>query len=164
MLLGDVWRQKYPDLVVVSPDVGGVVRARAIAKRLDDADLAIIDKRRPRANESEVMNIIGDVDGKNLIILDDMIDTAGTLCNAADGLKAYGAKDIYACCTHPVLSGPAIERIQNSSIKEVIVLDTIPLSERKKIDKITVLSTDEIFASAITKIFDGDSVSVLFEP
>ena len=93
-----------------------------------------------------------------------MIDTAGTLCNAADGLKAYGAKDIYACCTHPVLSGPAIERIQNSSIKEVIVLDTIPLSERKKIDKITVLSTDEIFASAITKIFDGDSVSVLFEP
>ncbi len=156
-------KMNIQDLVIVSPDHGSVARARKFAEYLD-APIAIVDKRRPKDNESEVMNIIGDVDGKNLIILDDMIDTAGTLCNAADGLKAYGAKDIYACCTHPVLSGPAIERIQNSSIKEVIVLDTIPLSERKKIDKITVLSTDEIFASAITKIFDGDSVSVLFEP
>ena len=110
------------------------------------------------------MNIIGDVDGKNLILLDDMIDTAGTLCNAAEILKKFGAKDIYACCTHPVLSGPAIERIANSAIKEVIVLDTIPLTEEKQIDKIKVLSTDEIFASAIQKIFSGDSVSVLFEP
>ncbi len=156
-------KMNIQDLVIVSPDHGSVARARKFAEYLD-APIAIVDKRRPKDNESEVMNIIGDVDGKNLIILDDMIDTAGTLCNAADGLKAYGANDIYACCTHPVLSGPAIERIQNSSIKEVIVLDTIPLSERKKIDKITVLSTDEIFASAITKIFDGDSVSVLFEP
>ena len=156
-------KMNIQDLVIVSPDHGSVARARKFAEYLD-APIAIVDKRRPKDNESEVMNIIGDVDGKNLIILDDMIDTAGTLCNAADGLKAYGAKDIYACCTHPVLSGPAIERIQNSSIKEVIVLDTIPLSERKKIDKITVLSTDEIFASAITKIFEGDSVSVLFEP
>ena len=156
-------KMNIQDLVIVSPDHGSVARARKFAEYLD-APIAIVDTRRPKDNESEVMNIIGDVDGKNLIILDDMIDTAGTLCNAADGLKAYGANDIYACCTHPVLSGPAIERIQNSSIKEVIVLDTIPLSERKKIDKITVLSTDEIFASAITKIFDGDSVSVLFEP
>lgn len=152
-----------PDLVVVSPDHGSVARARKFAEYLD-APIAIVDKRRPKNNESEVMNIIGDVRDKNLIILDDMIDTAGTLCNAAEALKAYGAKNIYACCTHPVLSGQAIEKIRNSSLNEVIVLDTIPLSEDKKIEKIKVLSTAELFSSAITKIFKGDSVSELFEP
>ncbi|MDO5062634.1 MAG: ribose-phosphate diphosphokinase [Peptostreptococcaceae bacterium] len=152
-----------PDLVVVSPDHGSVARARKFAEYLD-APIAIVDKRRPKNNVSEVMNIIGDVKDKNLIILDDMIDTAGTLVNAADALKAHGAKDIYACCTHPVLSGQAIERIQNSSLKEVIVLDTILLSEEKKIDKIKVLSTAKLFSSAITKIFNGESVSELFEP
>ena len=156
-------KMNIEDLVVVSPDHGSVARARKFAEYLD-VPIAIVDKRRPKNNVSEVMNIIGDVDGKNLILLDDMIDTAGTLCNAAEILKKFGAKDIYACCTHPVLSGPAIERIANSAIKEVIVLDTIPLTEEKQIDKIKVLSTDEIFASAIQKIFSGDSVSVLFEP
>lgn len=151
------------DLVVVSPDHGSVARARKFAEYLD-APIAIVDKRRPKNNVSEVMNIIGEVEGKNLILLDDMIDTAGTLCNAAEILKSFGAKDIYACCTHPVLSGPAIERIANSSIKEVIVLDTIPLSKEKQIDKIKVLSADELFGPAIQKIFSGDSVSVLFEP
>ncbi len=152
-----------PDLVVVSPDHGSVARARKFAEYLD-APIAIVDKRRPKNNVSEVMNIIGDVKDKNLIILDDMIDTAGTLCNAAEALKAYGAKNIYACCTHPVLSGRAIERIEHSPLNEVIVLDTIPLSEEKKIDKIKVLSTAELFSSAITKIFKGESVSELFEP
>ncbi|MDO4710592.1 MAG: ribose-phosphate diphosphokinase [Peptostreptococcaceae bacterium] len=152
-----------PDLVVVSPDHGSVARARKFAEYLD-APIAIVDKRRPKNNVSEVMNIIGDVKGKNLIILDDMIDTAGTLVNAADALKAHGAMDIYACCTHPVLSGQAIERIRNSSLKQVIVLDTILLSEEKQIDKIKVLSTASLFSSAITKIFNGESVSELFEP
>lgn len=152
-----------PDLVVVSPDHGSVARARKFAEYLD-APIAIVDKRRPKNNVSEVMNIIGDVKDKNLIILDDMIDTAGTLVNAAEALKAYGAKDIYACCTHPVLSGQAIERIKGSSLKQVIVLDTIPLSEEKQIDKIKVLSTAHLFSSAITKIFNGESVSELFEP
>lgn len=156
-------KMNIPDLVIVSPDHGSVARARKFAEYLD-APIAIVDKRRPKNNVSEVMNIIGDVKDKNLILLDDMIDTAGTLCNAAEALKSFGAKDIYACCTHPVLSGPAIERIQNSSIKEVIVLDTIPLSKEKQIDKIKVLSADVLFASAIDKIFTGDSVSVLFEP
>lgn len=156
-------KMNIPDLVVVSPDHGSVARARKFAEYLD-APIAIVDKRRPKNNVSEVMNIIGDVEGKNLILLDDMIDTAGTLCNAAEALKGFGAKDIYACCTHAVLSGPAIERIQNSCIKEVIVLDTIQLPEEKKIDKIQVLSAGELFASAIQKIFSGESVSVLFEP
>ena len=151
------------DLVIVSPDHGSVARARKFAEYLD-VPIAIVDKRRPKNNVSEVMNVIGDVKDKNLILLDDMIDTAGTLCNAAEALRGFGAKDIYACCTHPVLSGPAIERIQESVIKEVIVLDTIPLSERKQIDKINVLGTETLFASAIEKIFSGDSVSVLFEP
>ena len=128
-------KMNIEDLVVVSPDHGSVARARKFAEYLD-VPIAIVDKRRPKNNVSEVMNIIGDVDGKNLILLDDMIDTAGTLCNAAEILKKFGAKDIYACCTHPVLSGPAIERIANSAIKEVIVLDTIPLTEEKQIDKI----------------------------
>lgn len=152
-----------PDLVVVSPDHGSVARARKFAEYLD-APIAIVDKRRPKNNVSEVMNIIGDVKGKNLIILDDMIDTAGTLVNAANALKEAGANDIYACCTHPVLSGEAISRIKNSSLKEVIVLDTIELMPEKQIEKIKVLSTAELFASAITKIFKGESVSELFEP
>ena len=151
------------DLVVVSPDHGSVARARTFAQYLD-SPIAIVDKRRPKDNVSEVMNIIGDVRDKNLIILDDMIDTAGTLCNAAEALKKFGAKNIYACCTHPVLSGPAIERIQNSELTEVIVLDTIPLPEEKRIEKIKILSTAPLFASAIEKIFDCESVSVLFSP
>ena len=152
-----------PDLVVVSPDHGSVARARKFAEYLD-APIAIVDKRRPKNNVSEVMHIIGDVEGKNLIILDDMIDTAGTLTNAAKALKEKGANDIYACCTHPVLSGQAISKIQESDLKEVIVLDTIPLVPEKQIEKIKVLSTAELFASAITKIFNGESVSELFEP
>lgn len=156
-------KMEIEDLVIVSPDHGSVARARKFAEYLD-VPIAIVDKRRPKNNVSEVMNVIGDVKDKNLILLDDMIDTAGTLCNAAEALRGFGAKDIYACCTHPVLSGPAIERIQESVIKEVIVLDTIPLSERKQIDKINVLGTETLFASAIEKIFSGDSVSVLFEP
>lgn len=154
---------QIPDLVVVSPDHGSVARARKFAEYLD-CPIAIVDKRRPKNNVSEVMNIIGDVKDKNLIILDDMIDTAGTLVNAAEALKAYGAKEIYACCTHPVLSGQAVERINNSSLSQVIVLDTIPLGEAKQSEKIKVLGTEKLFASAIQKIFNGESVSVLFEP
>ncbi|MGL5255418.1 MAG: ribose-phosphate diphosphokinase [Proteocatella sp.] len=156
-------KMNIKDLVVVSPDHGSVARARTFAQYLD-APIAIVDKRRPKDNVSEVMNIIGDVRDKNLIILDDMIDTAGTLCNAAEALKKFGAKDIYACCTHPVLSGPAIERIAKSDLTEVIVLDTIQLPEEKKIDKIKVLTTAHLFASAIDKIFECESVSVLFSP
>ncbi len=156
-------KMNIEDLVIVSPDHGSVARARTFAQYLD-APIAIVDKRRPKNNVSEVMNIIGDVRDKNLIILDDMIDTAGTLCNAAEALKKFGAKNIYACCTHPVLSGPAIERIANSELTEVIVLDTIPLSQEKRIDKIKVLTTAPLFASAIDKIFECESVSVLFSP
>ena len=156
-------KMNIEDLVVVSPDHGSVARARTFAQYLD-SPIAIVDKRRPKDNVSEVMHIIGDVSDKNLIILDDMIDTAGTLCNAAEALKKFGAKNIYACCTHPVLSGPAIERIQNSELTEVIVLDTIPLPEEKRIEKIKILSTAPLFASAIEKIFDCESVSVLFSP
>ena len=156
-------KMNIEDLVVVSPDHGSVARARTFAQYLD-SPIAIVDKRRPKDNVSEVMNIIGDVRDKNLIILDDMIDTAGTMCNAAEALKKFGAKNIYACCTHPVLSGPAIERIQNSELTEVIVLDTIPLPEEKRIEKIKILSTAPLFASAIEKIFDCESVSVLFSP
>ena len=137
-------KMNIEDLVVVSPDHGSVARARTFAQYLD-SPIAIVDKRRPKDNVSEVMNIIGDVRDKNLIILDDMIDTAGTLCNAAEALKKFGAKNIYACCTHPVLSGPAIERIQNSELTEVIVLDTIPLPEEKRIEKIKILSTAPLF-------------------
>jgi ribose-phosphate pyrophosphokinase len=132
VLLGDVWKQKYEDVVVVSPDVGGVVRARAIAKRLDDADLAIIDKRRPKANESEVMNIIGEVEGKSCVLVDDLVDTAGTLCHAAKALKDVGAKRVVAYISHPVLSGPAIERIEASALDELVVTDTIPLRENAR--------------------------------
>ncbi len=128
VLLGDAWKKKYPNLVVVSPDVGGVVRARALAKRLDDAELAIIDKRRPQANESKVMNIIGEVEGKTCVMIDDLIDTAGTLCQAVKALKDEGATKVVAYVTHPVLSGPAISRLNESVLDELVVTDTIPLS------------------------------------
>ena len=155
--------KKLEDLVVVSPDLGSVTRSRKFANQIDgEVPLAIIDKRRPKANVCEVMNLIGDVKGKNVIMLDDMIDTAGTITNAANALKEFGAKDIYACCTHAVLSGPAIERIENSAISELIVLDTIKLPEDKKIDKIKVLTVAEMFGEAIKKIFSNESVSVLF--
>ncbi len=154
-------KKELEDLVVVSPDLGSVTRARNFANQLD-APIAIIDKRRPKANVSEIMNIIGDINGKNVILVDDMIDTAGTIANAANALKKFGAKDVYACCTHPVLSGPAIERIENSEIKELIILDTISLPEEKKIDKIKIESVAPIFADAINKIFSNESVSKLF--
>ena len=155
--------KKIEDLVVVSPDLGSVTRSRIFANQLDgEVPLAIIDKRRPKANVCEVMNLIGDVKGKNVIMLDDMIDTAGTITNAANALKEFGAKNIYACCTHAVLSGPAIERIENSAISELIVLDTIRLPKEKQIDKIKVLTVAEMFGEAIKKIFSNESVSVLF--
>ena len=153
--------KKLEDLVVVSPDLGSVTRARNFANFLD-APIAIIDKRRPMANVSEVMNIIGDIKGKNVILVDDLIDTAGTIVNGAKALKEFGAKDVYACCTHPVLSGPAIQRIEDSVIKELVVLDTIPLTEDKKSHKIKVKSVAPIFSDAITKIFSNESVSKLF--
>lgn len=154
-------KKNIQDLVVVSPDLGSVGRARTFAEQLD-APLAIIDKRRPKANVSEVMNIIGDVKDKNVILIDDMIDTAGTLVNGAEALKKFGAKEVYSCCTHPVLSGPAIDRIEKSALKEVVVLDTLPLSSEKRIEKIKVESVAPIFASAIRKIFANESVSKLF--
>ena len=154
-------KKNIQDLVVVSPDLGSVGRARTFAEQLD-APLAIIDKRRPKANVSEVMNIIGDVKDKNVILIDDMIDTAGTLVNGAEALKKFGAKEVYSCCTHPVLSGPAIDRIEKSVLKEVVVLDTLPLSSEKRIEKIKVEIVAPIFASAIRKIFANESVSKLF--
>jgi ribose-phosphate pyrophosphokinase len=163
VLLGDAWRQKYDDLVVVSPDVGGVVRARALAKRLDDADLAIIDKRRPRANESEVMNIIGEVAGKTCVLIDDLVDTAGTLCHAAQALKDAGAKRVLAYITHAVLSGPAIERISSSVLDELVVTDTIPLrSDAKSCQKIRQLSVAGLLAETMRRIRDEESVSSLY--
>ena len=163
VLLGDVWKQKYDDLVVVSPDVGGVVRARALAKRLDDADLAIIDKRRPRANVSEVMNIIGEVEGKSCVLIDDLVDTAGTLCHAASALKKEGAKRVVAYITHPVLSGPAIDRIANSDLDELVVTDTIPLSaQAKQCAKIRQLSVAGLLAETMRRIRDEESVSSLY--
>jgi len=163
ILLGDVWKQKYEDMVVVSPDVGGVVRARALAKRLDDADLVIIDKRRDRANQSEVMNIIGEVNGKNCVMIDDMVDTAGTLCHAAGALKAQGAKSVDAYITHPVLSGPAVSRITDSALDNLVVTDTIPLGEEAKAcNKIRQLSTAELLAETMRRIADEESVSSLY--
>jgi ribose-phosphate pyrophosphokinase len=163
VLLGEVWKQKYDDLVVVSPDVGGVVRARAIAKRLDDADLAIIDKRRPRANESEVMNIIGEVEGKNCVLVDDMVDTAGTLCHAAKALKDHGAKTVAAYITHPVLSGPAVDRIAVSALDELVVTDTIPLRDNARAcRKIRQLSVAGLLAETMRRIRDEESVSSLY--
>ncbi|MBT8084149.1 MAG: ribose-phosphate diphosphokinase [Woeseia sp.] len=163
VLLGDVWKQKYDDMVVVSPDVGGVVRARALAKRLDDADLVIIDKRRSKANQSEVMNIIGEVEGKVCVLIDDMIDTAGTLCNAASVLKKEGAQRVVAYITHPVLSGPAVSRIGQSEIDEIVVTDTIPLNaEARACEKIRQLSTAELLAETMRRISDEESVSSLY--
>ncbi len=150
------------DVAVVSPDVGGVTRARNFASLLDTS-IAIIDKRRTRANEAEVMNVIGSIRNKNVILVDDIVDTAGTMVRGAEALKELGAKDVYACCTHPVLSGPAIERIQNSVIKKLVVTDTIPLTEDKKIDKIEVISVAPIFAEAIKRIYKNTSVSKLFD-
>jgi len=162
VLLSDLKSKAYPDLVVVSPDVGGVVRARALAKQLG-SDLAIIDKRRPKANVSEVMNVIGEVDGRNCVIMDDMIDTAGTLVKAAEILKARGAKRVFAYCTHPILSGPAVERIASSQIDEVVITNTIPLSDAAKAcKKIRQLSVAFLFAETIRRISDGESVTSLF--
>ncbi len=163
VLLGDVCKQKYDDMVVVSPDVGGVVRARALAKRLEDSDLVIIDKRRSKANQSEVVNIIGEVDGKSCVLIDDMVDTAGTLCNAASALKANGAKVVVAYITHAVLSGPAVSLIGESELDEIVVTDTIPLSESAEAcDKIRQLSTAELLAETIRRISDEESVSSLY--
>jgi len=163
ILLGDIWRQKYPDLIVVSPDVGGVVRARAIAKRLGDADLAIIDKRRPKANVARVMHIIGDVKNRTCVLVDDLVDTAGTLCKAADALKENGASKVVAYCTHPVLSGNAIDNISKSSLDELVVTDTIPLqSASVACDKIRQLSVAEMLAETMRRIHMEESVSSLF--
>lgn len=163
ILLGDIWRQKYDHLMVVSPDVGGVVRARAVAKRLDDADLAIIDKRRPRANEAQVMNIIGDVEGRSCVIVDDLVDTAGTLCRAAEALKDHGAKRVAAYCTHPILSGPAVDNITGSCLDELVVTNTIPLRpEARACAKIRQLSIGELLAETMRRVSSEESVSSLF--
>lgn len=163
LLLGDVWKQKYENMVVVSPDVGGVVRARALAKRLDDSDLVIIDKRRSKANQSEVMNIIGEVEGKNCVMIDDMVDTAGTLCHAASALKAHGAASVDAYITHPLLSGAAVSRITDSDLDELVVTDTIPLRDAAKAcDKIRLLSTAELLAETMRRISNEESVSSLY--
>ncbi len=162
VLLTDLKAKNYPNLVVVSPDVGGVVRARALAKQLG-CDLAIIDKRRPKANVSEVMHVIGEIDGRNCVIMDDMIDTAGTLVKAAEVLKSRGAKSVYAYCTHAVLSGPAVDRIRNSQLDEVVITNTIPLSDAgKACQKIRQLSVAFLFAETIRRITDGESVTSLF--
>ena len=162
ILLEDLRKKNYEDLLVVSPDVGGVVRARALAKQLG-VDLAIIDKRRPKANVAEVMNIIGEVDGRNCVIMDDMIDTGGTLCKAAQVLKERGAKQVFSYCTHPVLSGGAAARIADSALDEVVVTDTIPLREDAiKCGKIRQLSTAPLLAETFTRIVRGDSIMSLF--
>jgi ribose-phosphate pyrophosphokinase len=163
ILLGDAWKQKYNDMVVVSPDVGGVVRARALAKRLGDADLVIIDKRRAVANQSEVMNIIGEVKGKNCVMIDDMVDTAGTLCHAAGALKEHGAATVDAYITHPVLSGPAVSRIEKSELDHMVVTDTIPLNAEALVcKKIRQLSTAELLAETMRRISANESVSSLY--
>ena len=163
VLLGDIWKQKYDSLVLVSPDVGGVLRARAIARRLDNAGLAIIDKRREKANKSEVVNIIGDVQDKTAVIFDDMVDTAGTLCNAAAALKEKGANKIVAYAAHPVLSGPATERIRESELDELVVTDTIPLSQDAlDTGRIRQLSIAELVAETIRRIIADESVSSLY--
>ncbi len=162
VLLGDIWRHKYPDLLVVSPDVGGVVRARALAKQLE-ADLAIIDKRRPKPNEAKVMHIIGEVEGRTCVLMDDLVDTANTLCEAAAALKEHGAKHVVAYCTHPVLSGKAVERIEKSQLDELVVTDTIPLrADAIAFKRIRQLSVDELFAETMRRIANEDSVSSLF--
>lgn len=162
VLLGDIWRRNYQNVVVVSPDIGGVVRARALAKQLE-ADLAIIDKRRPRANVSEVMNIIGEIDGRTCIIMDDMVDTAGTLCKAAQALKERGALGVYAYCTHAVLSGGAVQRISESDLDELVVTDTIPLSDESRgCGKIRQLSCASLLGETMLRISNAESVSSLF--
>jgi ribose-phosphate pyrophosphokinase len=162
VLLADLKSKNYKDLVVVSPDIGGVVRARALAKQLG-CDLAIIDKRRPAANVSEVMHVIGEIDGRNCVIMDDMIDTAGTLVKAAEVLKERGAKRVYAYCTHAVFSGPAIERIAKSDLDEVVITNTIPMNDAAKANKkIRQLSVAFLFAETIRRITDGESVTSLF--
>ena len=160
----DITASKFKDVVVVSHDIGGVVRARAIAKQLDDADLAIIDKRRPSANESEVMNLIGDVEGRTAIMVDDMVDTAGTLCSAANALKERGAKKVVAYCTHAVLSGKALENVRNSQLDELVVTDTIPLSaEARSISKIRQLTIADLLAESIRRVSNEESISALFD-
>ena len=162
IMLADVWKKDFDNLMVVSPDVGGVVRARALAKRLE-CDLAIIDKRRPKANVSEVMNIIGEVEGRTCVLMDDIVDTAGTLCKAAAALKDRGAKRVVAYCVHPVLSGAAISRINDSALDELVVTDTIPLSEEaQKSPRIRQLSVADVLAETIRRISNEDSVSSLF--
>ncbi len=163
ILLGDIWRQQYEDLTVVSPDVGGVVRARALAKRLNDVDLAIIDKRRPKANVAEVMHIIGEVRNRTCVIIDDIVDTAGTLCKAAEALKAHGASRVIAYATHPVLSGRAIMNIRGSQLDELVVTDTIPLRpEAQTCERIRVLSVAGMLAETIRRIHTDESVSSLY--
>jgi ribose-phosphate pyrophosphokinase len=162
ILLGELWKQNYDDLLIVSPDVGGVVRARAIAKRVD-SDLAIIDKRRPKANVAEVMNIIGDVEGRTCVIMDDIVDTANTLCKAATALKEHGAKKVVAYCTHPVLSGGAVARIDASDLDNIVVTDTIPLSpEAQASPRIRQLSCAQLLAETMTRVSNEESVSSLF--
>ena len=164
ILNADIVRCEYENLIVVSPDIGGVVRARAIAKQLDDADLAIIDKRRPRANEAEVMNLIGDVEGRTAILVDDMVDTAGTLCTAANALKERGAVKVVSYCTHAVLSGKALENIKNSQIDELVVTDTIPLSaEALALGKIRQLTIADLLAESIRRVSNEESISALFD-
>jgi len=163
VLLGEVWKQKYENMIVVSPDVGGVVRARALARRLDNADLAIIDKRRPRANESQMMNIIGDVRGKSCVMVDDLVDTGGTLCQAAQALKDEGATRVTAYITHPVLSGSAVERIAASALDELVVTDTIPLrADAKTCNRIRVMTVAGLLAETMRRIRDEESVSSLY--
>ena len=154
--------KQMEDLVVVSPDHGSVTRARNLAEFLN-CPIAIIDKRRPEPNKSEIMNIIGNIDGKNCIIIDDMIDTAGTLCNAANAIKDLGAKAVFAAATHPILSGPAVERLEASAIEELVLLNTVPLAEEKKLEKMTFLSVAPLFAEAMTRVFTNGSISVLFD-
>lgn len=164
LIVADIERQHYDDLMVVSPDVGGVVRARALAKQLNDADLAIIDKRRPKANESQVMHIIGEVEGRSCVIVDDMVDTAGTLCKAAQALKDNGARQVIAYCTHPVLSGPAVDNIANSALDQLVVTDTIPLSAAARATgRIRVLSLAPMLAETVRRVNNEESLSAMFD-
>jgi ribose-phosphate pyrophosphokinase len=164
VLNDDILGCKYDNLMVVSPDIGGVVRARAIAKQLNEADLAIIDKRRPKAGEAQVMNLIGEVDGRTCLLVDDMVDTAGTLCKAADALKAHGAAEVIAYCTHAVLSGNALENIRNSQLDELVVTDTIPLSaEARAISKIRQLTIAGLLAESMRRVANEESISALFQ-
>ncbi|MCK5881726.1 MAG: ribose-phosphate diphosphokinase, partial [Sinobacterium sp.] len=163
VLIEDIKEQNHENLMIVSPDIGGVVRARAVAKQLDDLDLAIIDKRRPSANVSQVMHIIGDVKGRTCILVDDMVDTAGTLCKAAEALKEHGAERVIAYCTHPVLSGKAIENINSSELDELVVTDTIPLSNAaKNCSRIRVLTLSTLLAESVRRVNNEESISALF--